>query len=334
MRSSTYNNFITLLSLLITIFVQNAIANKIQSLQIYGYYNAQMHNTRKFETVSPDSKSDLIIRRGENVYLAVVLAEPFDSSFSQLFLRVMYGASPNQQDGSMFIMPVEQGPSNNNGSWAVHSASPKNKQVDFKLFVGNNAAVGGYRINFVIVENNQIVSEVTVPNSIYVLFNPWSRADTVFMPDKTDLDEYVLNTFGVIYVGTVYDPEAREWYYDQFKKSAIQTAVYLLDASNLSMKQRSNPIIVARTLSKMSNSNDDNGVVFGKVSSFIFIVINYLINSLIAIKWQEPYRNDGKAPWDWLSSGEVLDKFVQSGGTPVKYGQCWVFAGITTTLAR
>lgn len=54
-----------------------------------GYYNAQMHNTKKFETVKPDSTSDLIVRRGQNVYLAVKLAQPLDPKFSQLYLRVM-----------------------------------------------------------------------------------------------------------------------------------------------------------------------------------------------------------------------------------------------------
>ena len=181
------------------------------------------------------------------------------------------------------------------------------------MFIASNAPVGGYRINFAIVENNQIVSEANVPNTIYILFNPWSNSDSVYMPDKTDLDEYVLNTYGVIYMGTVYDPEAREWRYDQFRATSIQAAVYLLDSLNLPMQQRADPVIVSRAISQMSNSNDDNGVVFGK--------------------WTEPYAPD-KAPWSWMSSGEVLDQFVKSQGVPVKYGQCWVFAGITTTLSR
>lgn len=69
----------------------------------------------------------------------------------------------------MFILPVEQGPGGNNGSWAAHSLQIKDNQVDFKLWIGSNAAVGGYRMSFAIVENNQIASEVTVPNSIYIL---------------------------------------------------------------------------------------------------------------------------------------------------------------------
>ena len=46
-----------------------------------------MHNTRKYELVKPDSSSDLVVRRGQNVYLAVRLTEPIDPAFSQLYLR-------------------------------------------------------------------------------------------------------------------------------------------------------------------------------------------------------------------------------------------------------
>lgn len=78
-----------LLCLVLTVASHLALANKIDSLQLYGYYNAQMHNTKKFDVVKPDSTSDLVVRRGQNVYLAVRLVQPLDSTFSQLFLRVM-----------------------------------------------------------------------------------------------------------------------------------------------------------------------------------------------------------------------------------------------------
>lgn len=62
-----------------------------------------------------------------------------------------------------------------------------------------------------------------------------------------------------------------------------------------------------------ANSNDENGIVYGK--------------------WTEPYT-PYVAPWDWLGSGTILEKYLLSNGVPVRYGQCWVFAGITTSMAR
>lgn len=75
-----------------TVFVlQCVVANKIDTIQLYAYYNAQQHNTRSYETVKPDSSSDLVIRRGGNVYLAVRLTEPYDEQNSQLYARILFG---------------------------------------------------------------------------------------------------------------------------------------------------------------------------------------------------------------------------------------------------
>lgn len=58
------------------------------------------------------------------------------------------------------------------------------------------------------------------------------------------------------------------------------------------------------------NSPDDEGVVEGN--------------------WSNDYTN-GTAPTLWNSSVEILRQYQKSGGKPVKYGQCWVFAGVTNT---
>jgi hypothetical protein len=58
------------------------------------------------------------------------------------------------------------------------------------------------------------------------------------------------------------------------------------------------------------NHNNENGVVQGR--------------------WDGTY-SDGTAPYDWTGSASILEKYLESGGTPVKYGQCWVFAGVATT---
>lgn len=46
--------------------------------------------------------------------------------------------------------------------------------------------------------------------------------------------------------------------------------------------------------------------------------------------WSGDYA-DGVSPGAWSSSVEILRKYHASDGTPVSYGQCWVFSGITTT---
>ena len=46
--------------------------------------------------------------------------------------------------------------------------------------------------------------------------------------------------------------------------------------------------------------------------------------------WSGNYAN-GVSPTAWSGSVDILRKYHKEGGNPVKYGQCWVFSGVTTT---
>uniref|UniRef100_A0A3Q4G2V1 Protein-glutamine gamma-glutamyltransferase K n=1 Tax=Neolamprologus brichardi TaxID=32507 RepID=A0A3Q4G2V1_NEOBR len=61
------------------------------------------------------------------------------------------------------------------------------------------------------------------------------------------------------------------------------------------------------------NSPDDQGVLEGN--------------------WSGDYSN-GTSPTVWSGSVEILEEYHKKNGTPVKYGQCWVFAGVVTTVLR
>lgn len=58
------------------------------------------------------------------------------------------------------------------------------------------------------------------------------------------------------------------------------------------------------------NANDDRGV--------------------LACRWNEPYY-DGVAPYRWTGSVPILRQWSKGGATAVKYGQCWVLAGVACT---
>lgn len=60
------------------------------------------------------------------------------------------------------------------------------------------------------------------------------------------------------------------------------------------------------------NAQDDNGVVVGN--------------------WSENFAN-GTPPDVWQSSQRILQQYFATK-QPVRYGQCWVFAGVLTTICR
>ncbi|TRZ06341.1 hypothetical protein HGM15179_020766 [Zosterops borbonicus] len=70
--------------------------------------------------------------------------------------------------------------------------------------------------------------------------------------------------------------------------------------------------MVARVVSAMVNSLDDSGVLVGN--------------------WTGDY-SQGTNPSAWAGSVGILRSFHGSGA-PVRYGQCWVFAGVVTTVLR
>ena len=50
---------------------------------------------------------------------------------------------------------------------------------------------------------------------------------------------------------------------------------------------------------------------------------------MLAAKWFGGYT-DGMFPLDWTGSVDILHQYFTTK-QPVKYGQCWVFAGVVTT---
>lgn len=66
---------------------------------------------------------------------------------------------------------------------------------------------------------------------------------------------------------------------------------------------------VCRHIAAVVNSVDDKGVVVGN--------------------WDEKF-DGGTAPTDWHGSQAILQQFYKTK-KPVKYGQCWVFSGVTCT---
>uniref|UniRef100_A0A8C0D6W6 Protein-glutamine gamma-glutamyltransferase K n=1 Tax=Balaenoptera musculus TaxID=9771 RepID=A0A8C0D6W6_BALMU len=98
----------------------------------------------------------------------------------------------------------------------------------------------------------------------------------------------------------------------QFDHGVLDACLYILDRRGMPHGGRRDPISVCRVVSAMVNSLDDSGILIGN--------------------WSGNY-SCGTNPSAWVGSVEILLSYLRNG-RPVPYGQCWVFAGVTTTVLR
>ncbi|XP_029422719.1 protein-glutamine gamma-glutamyltransferase K isoform X2 [Nannospalax galili] len=147
--------------------------------------------------------------------------------------------------------------------------------------------------------SDRIALELLIEDIVYVDHEDWRQ-------------EYVLNESGRIYYGTEAQIGERTWNYGQFDHGVLDACLYILDRRGMPYGGRGDPVSVSRVISAMVNSLDDNGVLIGN--------------------WSGDYSR-GTNPSAWVGSVEILLSYLRTGYS-VPYGQCWVFAGVTTTVLR
>ncbi|PXF40108.1 Protein-glutamine gamma-glutamyltransferase K [Gracilariopsis chorda] len=167
------------------------------------------------------------------------------------------------------------------------------------LNIPSNAAVGLYEL-----------SDSDSVERMAVLFNPFSSEDPLYMADDDKRREYVMNEAGLIWRGSATSNYPAAWDYAQFNMRVLMCALSFLD--KLSVEKRSDPVAVSRHLSAVVNAQDDAGVISGR--------------------WDGSYEN-GTPPSAWTGSLALLTEYWRTR-RPVRYGQCWVFAGVLTSVCR
>ncbi|KAF4079144.1 hypothetical protein AMELA_G00189670 [Ameiurus melas] len=274
---------------------------------------AQNHVWHQTEGLNSTS---LVVRRGEPFKITLSFSEPYMLSKNQLVLRTELGClycdipitsskATSQSQWSAYIQQGMLDPS------APHKAS-------VYVYSPPTAIVGVYQLYLFFTSRNG--SHSCRVGQFTLLCNPWCTDDAVYLPKEIQREEYVRNDFGLLYQGTAKHISFRPWGFDQYESGILEICMMLLQVSNEHKKNqksdyanRGDPVYISRVISAMINSNDDCGVLQGK--------------------WLENYSN-GVNPSEWTGSGSILKQWAKSGFSPVKYGQCWVFAAVMCTVMR
>ncbi|KAM9329581.1 protein-glutamine gamma-glutamyltransferase K [Gastrophryne carolinensis] len=276
--------------------VSSGGALQIQNVDLLGSRNGENRRTHHTDEYEYD---DLIIRRGQPFQICVTFQRSFGKNDQIVILL---------QQGNVQAITLPLVKEFDEGRWGCQVAEASGQKVTLWVNTSAQAPVGKYQLS--VKSSGGICNDAKL--KVYILFNPWCRLDSVFMDNEAWRQEYVLNEIGRIYYGTEHQIGERSWNYGQFDRGVLDAVMFVMDRAGLPTASRGDPITVTRVISALVNSMDDMGVVAGS--------------------WSGEY-DDGMNPVSWVGSVDILLRYHQTGA-PVKYGQCWVFAAVTTTVLR
>ncbi|KAJ0032221.1 hypothetical protein NQD34_002302 [Periophthalmus magnuspinnatus] len=286
-----------------------ALVLKVTSIDLLKGKSRQNHMAHRTQLYQ---SKDLIIRRGQTFQMWITLSRPYDHNTDKIHLELKIGSVPMVSKGTHVIIPLVEKLEDNR--WVATVVKQEDKRLLLSVYSLPTANIGQYQLTVhTLYPNGKAIFELDPANKVSILFNPWCAEDTVFMDSEDERQEYVLNDVGLIYYGTELQIGYRTWDYGQFADGILAACFYIMEKSGTPASGWGDPINVVRIVSAMVNSVDDFGVIQGN--------------------WSGNYA-DGSAPTVWTGSMEILRQYHSNNGTPVRYGQCWVFAGVSTTVLR
>uniref|UniRef100_A0A8D1C5L0 protein-glutamine gamma-glutamyltransferase n=1 Tax=Sus scrofa TaxID=9823 RepID=A0A8D1C5L0_PIG len=284
-------------------------AFKLQSIDWQTASNRQAHHTDRFYS------KELILRRGQLFKFSLTLNQSLGSADGLTF-TVSTGPSASESAKTKAVFPLSN--ETRSSGWSAQLLSRRDNVLAISILSPASAPIGRYELSIRI--SSQGKDSTLKLGTFILLFNPWLQADVVFMNNQAEREEYVQEDAGVIFVGSSNRIGMIGWNYGQFEEGILNICLSVLDNSlnfrrdpATDMARRNDPTYVGRVLSAMINGNDDSGVVSGN--------------------WSGNYAG-GLDPRNWNGSVEILKQWQRSGFRPVRYGQCWVFAGVLNTVLR
>ncbi|KAI4880319.1 hypothetical protein NFI96_013977 [Prochilodus magdalenae] len=281
-------------------------ALSVTNVKMYEDMNKVAHHTERYD------QSKLIIRRGQEFIMGIVFSRPFDSLNDWVNIEFSIGNNPNITQGTLITLTL--GGEQKTNTWRCRVVDISGTETKVGITPSTDCITGLFSTYVAVITSMWIRRTKRNPKTdFYILFNPWAPSDQVYMANEYERNEYVLNDTGVIYNGVVNKITSHPWNYGQFKRGVLDACLFLLDFGKMPLQYRGDVAKLVRKASGLINSQDDDGVLVGN--------------------WGENFSL-GTAPSAWTGSSEILLSYASSGGVPVKFAQCWVYAGTFNTFLR
>jgi len=249
-----------------------------------------------------DYTDNFVIRRGGDFNLTIKTKD-FDPEKSKFHFELKTGDRPRKKNGTW--IQIYEDAEQDRDDYFFEIRSKSEFEVRVKVYVPVTALVADYHLTLI---EGSSKTEYPIDKILYIIFNPWNERDEVYMEDEELKQEYVLNDFGYVYWS---GHKPKPWNFAQFTDEALKCTFKLLDMARR-VSYRDTARDVARHISSAANSCDNYGLLVGN--------------------WTDDFSG-GRKPWYWSGSRAIFKKYLETRES-VKYGQCWVFSGVTTSMMR
>ncbi|XP_074499061.1 protein-glutamine gamma-glutamyltransferase 5-like isoform X2 [Sebastes fasciatus] len=279
------------------------------------FVNFEAHENHRSHETQGLSEKHLVVRRGKPFRLTLMFCgRSWNPRTENLILEIWIGGLSKR-------IPVQFSDERSDPQcWSAktYPGDRRSQSVTIHVCSPVQSSVAQYRL-LVHIETTRYRRSYTV-GTFVLLCNPWLKDDPVYMPRDAQIQEYIKSDYGLVYMGTHLNINERPWSFGQYEPGVLEACLALLQVSPQHLRdkdtdyvRRADPVYLSRVICAMVNSNDDLGVLEGK--------------------WQGSYEG-GVNPTEWSGSADILHRWVSSNCSPVRYGQCWVFASVLCTVMR
>jgi len=257
-------------------------------------HNTKRSKTTKYRNVPRDV---LIVRRGRNFQIWLQSTSVI-SSVSDIGIDAILDQTDETLHWDSYL------------SW--NSEDERSGWVEIDLPVTH--AIGKFDV-FIYLRDIQVADF-----NVIVLFNPYTSRDAVYLSSTKKRKEYVENEVGLIWQGTGDDNTGHRWQFDHFEYANLEVSLHAL--RRLGAAHLSNMTIVSRQITYAVGRDLCYGKWSGKYTTGQ-PPGGYVCTS--STKCTDPSS--------WNGTSELFDVY-RVVNRPVQYCQCFVFAGVVTTIGR
>ena len=305
------------------------------------------HHTKQFEAAG-QRLTRLVLRRGGSFLLDVTYIRDRSETITLLAEELV-----GSDKASIPISVLAKDATWLQSGWAARPIATTDgatgaQTTRFEVSIPITESAGKLRLSARIASASGAAdaSQLMADRELVILFDPWDARDGASLRDGWPfstgnlLAEYLENDEAVMYLRhyqqvcgvdsdhtPIYGQNVVPRIWPLGLHNDVTLDVLLLGLDRLSRSDRSDPRLTARWLCGFTNSDDDDGGILE--CSWDLDYMSKVKGNLLPGE----LANTIKMPFEWSSSLEVLVPYLRSG-RPVQFGQCWVAAGVLTSLLR